>query len=81
MINAETKVKSIYPDAELGYGLVTPKTKWVWSTSNNLYHRELFTMGIWISQECLVYGGKDEFKLWQRAWKEIQKNMLRKLEG
>jgi hypothetical protein len=72
MSNAETKVKSIYPEAELGYGLVT--------TAKNFNHRELFTMGIWINQECLVYGGKDEFKLWQRAWKEIQKNMLRKLE-
>jgi hypothetical protein len=44
MSNAEVKVKSVYPDAELGYGLVTPKTKWVWSTDNNLYNRELLSV-------------------------------------
>ena len=82
MNNAEMKVKAVYPEAKLEWGHVRENTSWSWSTDKNAYYgRDLFTIGVWVGDKCLVYGGKFEFKIWQRAWKQICREMLEKLES
>ena len=82
---AEQKVKNIYPEAELKYDWVTIESKWVWNTNGigetRLKDREIYIRGVWIGNTCLACGGKFEHQIWRKAWKNIQKIMLGKLEN
>jgi hypothetical protein len=75
--NAERKVKSIYPNAEMRYETVNPSGS-DWAT---YYIPKLSCKSIWIGNECLAWGGKFESKLRSRAWKLVQSQMLKKLEN
>lgn len=74
-MSAEQRVKSVYPEAEWKWDWVTlPSATDTWKTYR-------FLPGVWIDDRCLAFGGKIETYIWRRAWKLIQKEMLKKLEG
>ena len=82
MSNAEQLVKAVFPDAEMRFDWVSPRTRWIWSADKSInYRNSIWANGIWVGGECLVFGGKYEFELWRKAWKQIKKNMLKKLES
>ena len=82
MGNAEQKVKAVYPNAELRFDFVSPVTRWTWySNKSHDYGKSFLANGIWVNDRCIVFGGKFEFELCRRAWKQIKKDMLKKLES
>jgi hypothetical protein len=77
-MTAEQKVKSVYPEAEIKFA-PTRTNPWDWST-DNYFNNTILALGVWVGGRCLSYGGKFEHLLWRRAWKRINKDMLRKME-
>lgn len=80
-MRAEDKVKSVYPDAILKWDLVYEPSKWDWSSDGSHRGKEFLANGVWVGSRCLAFGGKYEHLIWGRAWKKIEKEMLKRLEN
>ena len=62
MGNAEQQVKTVYPNAEMRFGWVSPKVLWTWSSDKSPdYRKSILARGIWVDDKCLVFG----------VWREI----------
>lgn len=79
-MTCEDKVKAVYPEAVLKFDLIRKSNKADWSTDGSHLGAEFLALGVWAGNYCLSFGGKYEYLLWRRAWKVIQKNLLKKLE-
>jgi hypothetical protein len=81
----EQRVKLVYPEAMLRHCWVKLPTKWDWyidcANSPLAFAGERFVIHIVAGNKLLAYGGKYETPLWRRAWKSIEKEMLKKLES
>lgn len=82
-MTAEEKVKSVYPEAQLRFGWIRIPSKYDWYTDEDgKWMKERYLRHIWTAHDkILSWGGKFEHILWRKAWKQIQKEMLKKLES
>jgi hypothetical protein len=74
-LRMEDRFKAIFPEAELKIAWVTTPSRY------DLDGPKIFVKSVWVGDTCYAFGGKYETKIWRRAWKKIQLEMLQKLEN